>query len=91
MVYPGMTNGEIREGVLSIARALTTHVNIVIASTVNVVENTMTSRLRDFVRMNPPIFLVSKVGEDLLDFLDGVYKVLIAMGETSRETPELVS
>ena len=29
-----------------------------------VVESTMTSRLRDFVRMNPPIFLGSKVNEN---------------------------
>ena len=39
----------------------------------------MTSRLGDFVRMNPPIFLGSKVGEDPQEFLDGVYKVLSAM------------
>ena len=30
----------------------------------NVVERTMTSRLRVFVTMNPPIFLGSKVGVD---------------------------
>ena len=29
-----------------------------------VVESTMTSRLSDFVSINPPIFLVSKVKED---------------------------
>ena len=40
----------------------------------------MTSRLRDFVIMNPPIFLGSKVGEDLHEFLNGVYKVLNLMG-----------
>ncbi|TMX01870.1 hypothetical protein EJD97_023344 [Solanum chilense] len=34
-------------------------------------ESTMTSRLGDFVRMNPPIFLGSKVGEDPQEFLDG--------------------
>ena len=58
---------------------------------VNVVESTMTSRLIDFVRMNPPIFLGSKVGEDPQEFLDGVYKVLSAMGVTSREKAELDS
>ena len=51
----------------------------------------MNSRLRDFVRMNPPIILVSKVGEDPQEFLDGVYKVLSAMGVTSREKVELAS
>ena len=51
----------------------------------------MNSRLRDFVRMNPPIILVSKVGEDPQEFLDGVYKVLSAMGVTSREKEDLDS
>ena len=51
----------------------------------------MTSRLRHFVRMNPPIFLGSKVGEDPQEFLDGVYKVLSAMGVTSREEADLAS
>ena len=51
----------------------------------------MTSRLRDFVRMNPPIFPVSKGGEYFQEFLDGVYKVLSAMMVTSREKAELAS
>ena len=40
----------------------------------------MISRLRDFVRMNPPIFLGSKAGDDTQEFLDDVYNVLSAMG-----------
>ena len=51
----------------------------------------MTSRLRDFVRMNPHVFLGSKVGEDPQEFLDGVYKVLSVMRVTSREKAELAS
>ena len=39
---------------------------------VNLVESTMNSRLRDFVRMIPPNFHGSKVGEDPQEFLDGV-------------------
>ncbi|XP_015068750.1 uncharacterized protein LOC107013325 [Solanum pennellii] len=49
----------------------------------------MISRLRDFVRMNPPIFLRSKVGEDPQEFLDGVYKVLTDMGVTSSEKAKI--
>ena len=48
----------------------------------------MPSRMRDFVRINPPIFLSSKVGEDPQKFLDGVYMML---GVTSREKTELDS
>ena len=51
----------------------------------------MNSRLRDFVRMNPLIFLFSNVGEDPQEFLDGVYKVLSAMGVTSREKVDFFS
>ena len=40
----------------------------------------MTSRLRDFVGMNPPIFHGSKVGEDPQEFIDGVSKMLSVVG-----------
>ncbi|XP_015072516.1 uncharacterized protein LOC107016614 [Solanum pennellii] len=55
-----MTNEEIREALLALARSMNTHVNRGIEPRVNAVEITMTSRFRDFVRMNPPIFLDSK-------------------------------
>lgn len=45
----------------------------------------MISRLIHFVRMNPPILLVSKVGENPQEFSDGVYEVLSSMEVTSRE------
>ena len=59
-----MTSGEFREALLTLDRALTNHVNMGIGPRVKVLESTMTSRLRDFVRMNPLIFHFSKVGED---------------------------
>ena len=54
-------------------------------------KSTMSSRLREFVRLNSPIFLGSEVNEDPQEFLDGVYKVLSDMGFTSREKAELAS
>ena len=51
----------------------------------------MTSRLRDFVRMNPRIFLDSKVGEDPQEFIDEVYKRVHVVGVTSREKSSLAS
>ena len=57
----------------------------------NFVESTLTSRFRDSMRINHPIFLGSKVGEDPQEFLYGVCKVLSAMGVTSREKAELSS
>ena len=78
-----MSNRDIREALLALDRTMTTQVDLGMVPRVNVVENIMTSRLKDFVRMNPPIFLGSKVGEDPQEFLYGVYKVLSAMGVTS--------
>ena len=51
----------------------------------------MTSRLRDFVRMNPPIFLCFKVVEDTQMFLFEVYKLMNAIGVTYSEKAELAS
>ena len=70
---------------------MTTHVTRDIGPRVNALERTMTSRLRDFMTLNPPIFLGSKVGENPQEFLDGVYKVLSAMGVTSKDKTELAS
>lgn len=50
---------------------MTTLVNLSIKPRVNVLESTMTSRLRYFVRMNSSIFLGSKVGDDPIEFIDG--------------------
>ena len=49
---------------------MTIQVNLSMVPRVNVVERTITSRLIDFVRINPPIFFVSKVGEDPEEFVD---------------------
>ena len=87
--FPRNANGEIKEALLLLARALTTYVNRGIEPRVNLVDRTMESRLRDFLRMNPAIFLGSKVGEYPQGFLDGVYKVLSVMGVTCREKGEL--
>ena len=39
-------------------------------------------RLRDFTRMNPPIFTGSKTSEYPQGFVDEVHKILVAMGAT---------
>lgn len=50
---------------------MTTLVNRSIEPMVNVLESTMTYRLRDFVKKNPPIFLGSIVGIDPQQFRNG--------------------
>ncbi|TMW95792.1 hypothetical protein EJD97_008332 [Solanum chilense] len=53
-----MSNIDIREAFIAIARPVTMHVNLNMMP--RFMESTMTSRMIDFVRMNPPIFLISK-------------------------------
>lgn len=49
------------------------------------------SRVRDFMRMNPPKFYGSKVDEDPQEFIDEVYKVLAIMDVRSEEKAELAA
>ena len=43
------------------------------------------------MRINPPIFLVSKVNEDPQEFLDEIFKVFSAIRVIYREKAELAS
>lgn len=49
------------------------------------------TRVRSLLRMNPPEFYGSKVGEDPNGFLGEVYKVLEIMGVSSVEKVELAA
>lgn len=75
-----MTIGENREALFALARAMIPHVNIGVNTMVNTIGSTMTSRLRDLVRMNPSIFHGWKLEEDPYEFHYGVYKVFSFMG-----------
>ncbi|XP_049385638.1 uncharacterized protein LOC125849627 [Solanum stenotomum] len=86
-----MTNEEIRAAFLTIAQAMTAQANRDVVPRVNANESTADSRLRNFVRMNPPIFLGSRIGEDPQGFLDEIYKIVDAMGISYREKVELAS
>ena len=91
MVPPYINNGDIKGPLLVVAQSMTTHMTRDIRPRLNTFETTMYSRLRDFVSMNPLIFLGSKVGEDPQDFLDAVYKVLSTVWVNFREKAELDS
>ena len=71
------------DSLLTLTWAITTYVTRAIG-TLNALQSIMSSSFRDFVRINPLIFLGSKVGKDPEEFLDGVCKVFSAMGMTSR-------
>ena len=61
VVPPKLSNSDIREALLALARAMTTNVKLSMVPRVNLVEITMKSRLTYFVNMNTLIFIVSKV------------------------------
>ena len=51
--------------------------------------STMATHLRDFTRINPPMYFGSKVDEDPQDFLGKFYKILFAMGVSTNEKAAL--
>ena len=72
-----MNNEEVTGSLITLAQAMAVQENREVRPRMNIVVSILTSRLRDFVRMNPPTFLVSKVGEDPQALLDDVYKILM--------------
>ena len=80
-----MTNEDIKVVFLTLAGAMTAQDNRDVGPRMNARESTIASSLRHFVRMNPPIFLGSRVGEDPEEFLDGMHKIVSVMGEFSRK------
>ena len=91
-----MNDDEVRSSILMMAQAVTTQDQAMISQAIGGVEaivNTMLSTmafwLRDFVRMNPSVFLGSKVRETPQEFLDEVYKVFSSMRVTLIEKAEL--
>ena len=51
----------------------------------------MPSRLRDFIRMNPPTFYGSKVKEDPQEFIDEVYKIILGIWLSTSDKAELAT
>ena len=52
---------------------------------------TMSFRLRDFTRMNPPTFYESKVEEDPQQFINEINKILYAMGLSTGKKAALAT
>ena len=70
---------------------MTTQANREVVPGGNKYVSTMSSRLWDFTKMNPPSFYGSKVEEDPQELIDDVYKILYDMGLTTSEKAELAT
>ena len=61
-------------------QALTAQANRVEVPSANPIRQIGATRVREFLRMNPPVFLGCKVDEDSNRFIDEVCNVLAIMG-----------
>ena len=96
--HPAMMGGEVREALSQMGQSITTQAQAIItqansevAPQKNQHASTMASRLRDFTRMNPPMYFGSNVDEDPQDFLDEVSKIMFYMGMSTTYKAELAS
>lgn len=89
-----MTNEEIRDCLWTLTKHMKTQAQVgtnYVVSQANVGvghqpnASTPTSRIRDFMTMNPPTFHGTKVDEFSQGFIDEVFEVVEAMGLTPRE------
>ena len=51
----------------------------------------MASRLRDFTRINPPVYFGFNTNEDAQEFMDEVHNILFTMGVNEEENAEFVA
>ena len=94
----GLTDAEVRASLAQMAQAITMQAQAMTAQVnrqnvqrENPPIRSVADRLRDFTRMNPPIFTGAKTSEDPQEFIEELHKILVAMGATDIEKAELTS
>ena len=86
-----LTDVEVREVLVQMDQVITTQAQAITAQasregapSENPHASTMSSKLRDFTRMNPLVYNGFKTNGDTHEFVDEVYKILCAMGVNER-------
>ena len=89
MMYGEVTGAlhQMSQAISNQAQAITTQANREVVPRENQHASIMATRLRNFTRMNPPVFFGSKVDVKTpkTSFLYEVYKILFAMGMSTTE------
>ena len=83
-------NVEFWNAIHLLAQSMTTNQNnqhLLVSTNANV--GSATTKVQDFIRMNPPEFIGSQVGEDLQNFIDEVKKIFRVMQLTGNYRVEL--
>ena len=93
-----MTDGDIRDALIQSAQAATVQAQaMTVQDNREVVPHchqqvtSMASCLRDFTQMNPPTFYETKLEKDPQEFIDEVYKILLAMELSKSEKAEFAT
>ena len=86
-----MSNFEMRVAIHNLTHVFSTQVGRDATVQLNLNSSTTSSRIRDFTRMNPSTFFVSKIEDDLQGLIDEVFKVVDAMGMISQEKAQLAA
>ena len=73
------------------AQPIATQYNMKVFPQENYNAITMTSCMRDFTRVNPPMYFGSKVDEEPQDLLDEVNQILFFVGVSTTEKDQLAA